>query len=532
MSRRLVKFALAGGATLSSLEYLRRHDFDVGSIGVIRFGRAFAAAVYIFADYKITLRNVNRESEIYDELISKINLRSAIRLREMCCTNGGCFIKVGQHVGALDYLLPAEYVQTMKVLHSDAPQSPLSDMHRVIREDLGKEADELFSSFSEKPIGTASLAQVYKATLHNGDVVAVKIQHLNVKKHSFVDIKTMEFLLHVASWLFPEFQFSWLAEETKKNLPLELDFFHEGHNCERVARVLNHFKFLKVPKVYWTMTTERILTMEFCEGGKVDDIDYMKKHNINVDQISKSLGQLYSEMIFVQGYVHCDPHPGNIFINKTQKGDLEIVLLDHGLYQTLTDEFRLNYCKVWNAIINADVEGIKKHGEAIGVGELYGLFACVLTARSWESVTTGIDKVEHSDSEAALIKVSAAMYLPQISDLLNRIPRQMLLLLKTNDLLRGIEWTLQTHADASSFINMSRCCVRALTNHQLKNCHGWFCHAKVRLRGMIMQRKIDIYEFYMWLWASFVGQWIRRAYNGSPQAIDSGDKKSTLFLGM
>ncbi|XP_070578441.1 aarF domain-containing protein kinase 1-like [Ptychodera flava] len=515
MSRRLLKYVIAGGTMASGFEYLRRHDFDVSSIGVVRFGRAFAAAVYIFADYKITLKGVDRKSEVYRQLMSKIHLRSAIRLREMCCANGGVFIKVGQHVGALEYLLPAEYVQTMKVLHNDAPQSPLKDMHRVIEEDLGKEVQELFTSFSEKPIGAASLAQVYKATLHDGTVVAVKVQHLNVKKHSFVDLKTMELLIHAAAWLFPEFQFLWLAEETKKNLPLELDFVHEGHNCEKVAKLYKHFKFLKVPKVYWKLTTGRILTMEFCEGGKVDDKEYMKKHNINVDKISKNLGKLYSEMIFVKGYVHCDPHPGNIFINKTDENDVEIVLLDHGLYQTLTDDFRLNYSLMWQSLINADIEGIKKHSQALGAGELYGLFACMLTARSWTAVTTGIDKVQHSDAEADEIKQSAATYLPEISDLLNRVPRQMLLVLKTNDLLRGIEWTLQTHADASSFINMSRCCVRAVTDHELRQCHSWLPRTRVHLKGMVMQRKIDIYEIYMWFWTSFIGRWVRKVFSGS-----------------
>ncbi|XP_002741371.1 aarF domain-containing protein kinase 1-like [Saccoglossus kowalevskii] len=518
-SRNLIKYLVAGGVTLSSLEYLRRHDFNLSSIGLVRFGRAFAVAINVFIDYKVSMYGVDSQQEDYQELKNKIHLRSAVKLRTLCCVNGGVFIKVGQYVGALEYLLPKEYVETMKVLHNDAPQSSLQDMCKVIKEDLGKDVGELFTSFSEKPIGAASLAQVHKATLHDGTTVAVKVQHADVQKHSYVDMKTMEFLLHIAARLFPEFRIVWLAEETKRNLPRELDFILEGQNCERVARMFAQFKFLKVPKVYWSLTTNRVLTMEFCEGGKVDDKEYMKQHDIDVDKISKDLGKLYSEMIFVHGYVHCDPHPGNIFIHKTLQGQQEIVLLDHGLYQVMTDDFRLNYAMMWQSLINADIEGIKKYSEALGAGQLYGLLACVLTARSWNAVTTGIGELEQTDAESDEIKEYATVYLPQISELLNNVPRQMLLLLKTNDLLRGIEWTLQTRANASSFINMSRCCVRALSNHQLKSCDSWVSRTKIRVREMFTQRKIDLYEMYMWLRTTYFGSLIFQLFYGPQKPV-------------
>ena len=95
-------------------------------------------------------------------------------------------------MGSLDYLLPSEYVQTMKVLHSDAPQSPLGDIHHVIEEELHCKVNEVFVSFEEKPIGAASLAQVHRAMLQDGRVVAVKVQHRDVQKHAAVDMATLE----------------------------------------------------------------------------------------------------------------------------------------------------------------------------------------------------------------------------------------------------------------------------------------------------------------------------------------------------
>lgn len=108
---------------------------------------------------------------------------------------------------------------------------------------------ELFSSFDEEPLGTASLAQVHKATLSDGSVVAVKIQHPYVQGNARVDLKTMEALVKITSWVFPEFKFQWLVEETKKNIPQELNFEQEGHNAEKAAKMFENVEWLRVPGV-------------------------------------------------------------------------------------------------------------------------------------------------------------------------------------------------------------------------------------------------------------------------------------------
>lgn len=485
-----------GGA---SAYVLQKNDWEVSTIGVVRFGRAAYTALRIVGDYKVSLWGLDSNDENYEDIKSKIHLRSALRLRDMCCTNGGAFIKVGQHLGSLDYLLPLEYVETMKILHNQAPQSAVSDLFKVLEEDLGKKVEDMFVQIDPEPLGAASLAQVHKATLKDGTVVAVKIQHPKVKKHSYVDIKTMELLVHGVAWVFPGFQYMWLAEETKKNLPLELDFIHEGRNCERVQRLFKHFKFLKVPKIYWNLSSERVLTMEFCEGGKVNDRQYMEKHKISVDQVSRDLGKLFSEMIFLHGYVHCDPHPGNVLVHKCQQGSTQIVLLDHGLYQTLTDDFRVNYCKLWMSLIKADLDGIKKYATAMNAGDMYGLFACMLTARSWKAITSGIEKQKYSKSEDEEIKSNAANYLIEISEILNRVPRQLLLILKTNDVLRSIEFALQTRASSTSFINMSRCCIRAVAVDRERKCDSLVGLLKIKLTTQWQLLMINLYELMLWL---------------------------------
>ena len=154
--------------------------------------------------------------------------------------------QVGQHIGALDYLLPQEYVTKLRILHSSAPQSSFNDVLSVIKEDFKKDPYEIFESIDKDPLGTASLAQVHKAVLKDGSSVAVKVQHRTVKTNSYVDVKTMAALVKITSWIFPDFEFEWLVEETKKNIPRELDFTQEGRNAEKLQNMFKQYHWLKV----------------------------------------------------------------------------------------------------------------------------------------------------------------------------------------------------------------------------------------------------------------------------------------------
>ncbi|XP_032261591.1 aarF domain-containing protein kinase 1 isoform X2 [Phoca vitulina] len=482
MARRALKLAswtsaalAASGFYLYSNKYLDPSDF-----GAVRVGRAVATTAVISYDYLTSLRSVPYGSEEYLQLRSKVHLRSARRLCELCCANRGTFIKVGQHLGALDYLLPEEYTSTLKVLHSQAPQSSIQEVR-----------------------------QVHKAVLRDGRTVAVKVQHPKVQAQSSKDILLMEVLVLAVKQLFPEFEFMWLVDEAKKNLPLELDFLNEGRNAEKVAQMLKHFDFLKVPRIYWELSTKRVLLMEFVDGGQVNDRDYMERNKIDVNEISRHLGKMYSEMIFVNGFVHCDPHPGNVLVRKRpDTGKAEIVLLDHGLYQVLTDEFRLDYCHLWQSLIWTDMEKVKKYSQRLGAGDLYPLFACMLTARSWDSVNKGIGQASVTATEDTEIRNNAATYLPQISQLLNHVPRQMLLIFKTNDLLRGIEVALGTRARASSFLSMSRCCIRALAAHKKKNTCSFFRRTQISFREAFSLWQINLHELILCVKELRLATWV------------------------
>lgn len=401
MIRRILKYGILGaGATITG-HSLYTNDYNINSLGLVRMSRSALAVYDVALTYKRELyyKEWDKESAEYKAQKSKVHKMAAERLLELICTNKGVYIKVGQHIGALEYLLPKEYVQTMKVLHSDAPQNPVEDLYKVIRQDLKKNPDDIFETFEKEPLGTASLAQVHKATLKTGEVVAVKVQHPYVKGNSKVDMKCMEIMVYVMAKIFPDFKVKWLFDESKRNLPHELDFLHEGQNAERVAKDFEKYSWLKIPKIYWELSSPRILVMEYLDGGHVTDLEYIEKNNIDKFAISNKLGLLYSEMIFNTGFVHSDPHPGNILVKKN-KNSVDIVLLDHGLYANLTDRFRYEYSKLWLSILNVDRAGMKRHAANLGIKErLYGLFVCMVTGRPWETLIQGINKVKYSEEE-------------------------------------------------------------------------------------------------------------------------------------
>ncbi|KAK1339404.1 hypothetical protein QTO34_020087 [Cnephaeus nilssonii] len=435
-----------------------------------------------------------------DELLvrSPPHMRLFGPLKQTACAKRGKECRVTEREGSLQSLYPEENKRVFRVLIGQAPLDSSPGWRDCVCESLGSLPGFLELSRPDSPIDASLLERVHKAVLHDGRTVAVKVQHPKVQMQSSKDILLMEVRTFPFTCLPPHSAIQAVPGKLAPGWPGQLDFLNEGRNAEKVAQMLKHFDFLKVPQIYWELSTKRVLLMEFLDGGQVNDRDYMERNKIDVNEISRHLGKIYSEMIFVNGFVHCDPHPGNVLVRKgPDTGKVEIVLLDHGLYQVLTEEFRLDYCHLWQSLIWTDMEKVKKYCHRLGAGDFYPLLACMLTARSWNSVNRGISQAPVTATENIEIRNNAATYLPQISQLLNRVPRQMLLIFKTNDLLRGIEATLGTRASASSFLNMSRCCVRALATHNKKNTCSFFRRTQISFSETFSLWQISLHELIL-----------------------------------
>lgn len=166
--------------------------------------------------------------------------------------------------------------------------------------------------------------------------------------------------------------------------------------------------------------------------------------------------------------------------------------------QNLTNEFRYQYSKLWLSILNVDRKGMRYHTGKLGIkGDLYPLFACMLTGRPWESVVAGVTKTTPTSAEKDLMQSNTTLVLPSISDILEQVDRQMLLILKTNDLIRGIENTLRTNNRMTSFWVMSKCCVRSVGLHDVQNAANDWQRFITSLGQNWTLFKLNIYYLYL-----------------------------------
>jgi aarF domain-containing kinase len=143
-----------------------------------------------------------------------------------------------------------------------------------------------------------------------------------------------------------------LAAAFKRDLPRELDYKIEAANAERCRQIFKHDSRIKVPEVYHEYTRERVLVMSCEIGTPVTHVKKVREQGINLKDLSNLISEAFNHMIFKVGFVHGDPHPGNLFARKDENGKLQLVILDHGIYTDLGDETRLSYNKMWRGILS------------------------------------------------------------------------------------------------------------------------------------------------------------------------------------
>ncbi|ABN65672.2 predicted protein [Scheffersomyces stipitis CBS 6054] len=478
--KRMFTVGVALGLGGSALYYTNDNVRHV----VLTAERVTVVTVAVFRCFNMYLQTLGKDYESREErskALKKTHKRAAdITLRALE-TNGGIYIKLGQHITALTYLLPREWTDTMIPLQDQCPRSSMEEIEKMFVNDLGTSVNDMFSEFDPEPVGVASLAQVHIATLReSGEKVAVKIQHPSLQEFVPLDVFLTKTVFELMYKFFPEYPLTWLGEEMQSSIFIELDFTKEAENAQKTAAYFKDLKretALKVPKI--VEAQQRILIMEYVGGARLDNLDYLREHNISAADVSSCLSHIFNDMIFTPGVgLHCDPHGGNLAIRALENSEyknghnFEIILYDHGLYRDIPVQMKRDYSHFWLAVLDSDVPKMREYAEkfaGIQGDQKFRIFVSAITGRAPENALNDIKK-SRSEEEIRIIQNElnySEGVLEDLMDILSSMPRMVLLILKTNDLTRSLDENLNNPLGPErTFLILANYCARVVYDEE------------------------------------------------------------------
>ena len=297
---------------------------------------------------EVGLKMISRKQEVRVERLSKPQgLRMA--LEEL----GPTYIKLGQVLSTRPDLVPVDFISELSRLQDKVPPFPFGAVKKIIEAELQHPIEELFEIFKEKPLASASIGQVHKATLMNGEQVAVKVQRPGIQRVIEVDL---EIMLHLATLMERHVEELALhrpvkiVEEFARTLEKEIDYDIEATNSERFAVNFLDDPQVYIPKVFRDFCTPRILTTEYVDGIKVSEIDRLDAAGLDQKLITDRGADALLKQIFDHGFFQADPHPGNIFVLPNNL----ICLIDFGMVGTVDRKTRESFVDLIDSVVQKD----------------------------------------------------------------------------------------------------------------------------------------------------------------------------------
>jgi len=283
--------------------------------------------------------------------------KQAVWLKEKLIKLGPTFIKIGQSMGTRADLLPLPYVKELGTLVDQVPPFPNDVAFARIEHELERKINEVYSEFELEPVAAASWGQVYRARLHTGEEVAVKVQRPNLEATIKGDIVILKKVAKFAE-RFPQLNenadWSGMLREFDTTIHEEMDYAAEGRNAERFRESFKNWSNIHVPTIYWNATTSKVLTMEFIHGTKVTDLEEQQRLNISSAKVNRLLIKTYLKQLLEDGFFHADPHPGNLLVMP----DGRLAFFDFGMVGRITPQLQAKMIDAFFHVVGKDPAGI------------------------------------------------------------------------------------------------------------------------------------------------------------------------------
>ena len=289
------------------------------------------------------------------------------KIRLMLQELGPTYVKLGQIVSSQSNMLPPDWIDELAKLQSEVAPFPGEQAVEIVTTELGASPDEIFAEFSRKPLAAASIGQVHQATLFDGQRVIIKVQRPGIVPKITADIaiiREVANLLESTNNLARSYGIKDIVNEFALNLMDELDYHNEGRNADRLRRNMAAINGIHIPTIYWELSTQRVLTMEWINGVKITDLAALEKATINRELLVNTFMRSMVHQQLVDGFFHGDPHPGNVFVI-LRSGD--IAFLDMGMMGRLAEDQRLEVINLLQALPRSDAKEIVRIALALGI---------------------------------------------------------------------------------------------------------------------------------------------------------------------
>jgi ubiquinone biosynthesis protein len=280
---------------------------------------------------------------------------------------GPTFVKFGQLLSTRPDVVPPDIVFELKALQDAVTPFPFEQARAVVEEELGLTLEQLFLDFGEVPIAAASIGQVHRATLPNGRTVVVKVQRPNAPRQIEADLELMYQLARLARERVRALEFIdtvAVVDEFARSIRQELDYRVEARNAEQFHRNFAGYPHVRVPRVYWSYSRSRVLTLELLQGVQVRDLDTEKYTMSERRQLTNRIAETWMAMIFRHGFFHADPHPSNILVLPETD---QIGLIDFGTAGQLAPDDSSKLTGLFIEVVNQNVEAIPRRLASLGV---------------------------------------------------------------------------------------------------------------------------------------------------------------------